>query len=165
MSKVTLQGNPIDIKGKFPAVGDKVPTFTLTDKDLGEKSLADFAGKRRVLNIVPSLDTGVCAASARTFNEKASSLDNTVVLVISADLPMAAARFCSTEGLENVITLSTFRHPEFAEVYGVAISSGPIAGLCARSVIVLDEQDKVLHAELVPEIAQEPDYDGALGVL
>ena len=165
MTAVTLQGNPIEIKGTFPAPGEKAPGFTLTGKELDEKSLADFAGKRKVLNIVPSLDTGVCAASARKFNEKASALDNTVVLVISADLPMAAGRFCSAEGLERVITLSTFRHPEFAEAYGVAISSGPITGLCARSVIVLDEQDKVMHAQLVPEIAQEPDYDAALGML
>ena len=165
MAQVTLQGNPVDVAGSFPAVGDPAPAFTLTSKDLEDKTLSDFAGKRKVLNIVPSVDTGVCAASARKFNVKAGGLDNTVVLVISADLPFAAARFCGAEGLDNVITLSTFRHQDFAANYGVAISSGPMTGLCARAVVVLDEQDKVLYSQLVPEIAEEPDYDTALAVL
>lgn len=165
MAQVTLQGNPVDVAGDLPGTGDKAPGFTLTNQDLEDKSLTDFAGKRKVLNIVPSVDTGVCAASARKFNEKAGGLDNTVVLVISADLPFAAARFCGAEGLDNVITLSTFRHPEFASAYGVAISSGPMTGLCARAVLVLDEKDQVLYTQLVSEITEEPDYEAALKVL
>ncbi|AJD49884.1 redoxin domain protein [Isoalcanivorax pacificus W11-5] len=162
MAQVKLKGAPQDVAGDFPKTGAQAPAFTLTAQDLSDKTLADYSGKRKVLNIVPSVDTGVCAASARKFNEKASSLDNTVVLVVSADLPFAAARFCGAEGLENVITLSTFRHPGFARDYGVALTSGPLAGLCARAVVVLDEQDKVIYTQLVEEITEEPDYDGAL---
>jgi len=140
------------------------PALSLAAGDLSDKTLADFAGKRKVLNIFPSVDTNVCAQSVRTFNERASSLDNAVVLCISADLPFAQARFCGAEGLDNVVSLSTFRS-SFARDWGVAIESGPLRGLTARAVIVLDENDKVLHAELVPEIAREPDYDAALAVL
>ena len=165
MATVTLKGNPIDVAGSFPQKGQKAPAFTLVAKDLKDVSLADYAGKRKVLNIVPSLDTAVCATSARKFNEKAGSLANAVVLVISADLPFAAGRFCSTEGLENVVTLSTLRGREFMKAYGVEITSGPLAGVTARGVVVLDENDTVLHAELVPEIAQEPNYDAALAAL
>ncbi|HYN02200.1 MAG TPA: thiol peroxidase [Vicinamibacteria bacterium] len=165
MATVTLKGNPIDVAGSFPQKGQKAPAFKLVAKDLKDVSLADYAGKRKVLNIVPSLDTAVCATSTRKFNEKAGSLANAVVLVISADLPFAAGRFCSTEGLENVVTLSTLRGREFMKAYGVEITSGPLAGVTARGVVVLDENDTVLHAELVPEIAQEPNYDAALAAL
>jgi thiol peroxidase len=165
MATVTLKGNPIDVAGSFPQKGQKAPAFKLVAKDLKDVSLADYAGKRKVLNIVPSLDTAVCATSTRKFNEKAGSLTNAVVLVISADLPFAAGRFCSAEGLNNVVTLSTLRGREFMKAYGVEITSGPLAGVTARGVVVLDENDKVLHAELVPEITQEPNYDAALAVL
>jgi thiol peroxidase len=165
MATVTLKGNPIDVAGSFPQKGQKAPAFKLVAKDLKDVSLADYAGKRKVLNIVPSLDTAVCATSTRKFNEKAGSLANAVVLVISADLPFAAGRFCSTEGLENVVTLSTLRGREFMKAYGVEITSGPLAGVTARGVVVLDENDTVLHAELVPEITQEPNYDAALAAL
>jgi thiol peroxidase len=165
MATVTLKGNPIDVAGSFPQKGQKAPAFKLVAKDLKDVSLADYAGKRKVLNIVPSLDTAVCATSTRKFNEKAGSLTNAVVLVISADLPFAAGRFCSTEGLENVVTLSTLRGREFMKAYGVEITSGPLAGVTARGVVVLDENDTVLHAELVPEITQEPNYDAALAAL
>ena len=164
MSKVTLQGNPVEIGGSFPAAGAAAPALSLAAGDLSDKTLTDFAGKHKVLNIFPSVDTNVCAQSVRTFNERASSLDNAVVLCISADLPFAQARFCGAEGLDNVVSLSTFRS-SFARDWGVAIESGPLRGLTARAVIVLDENDKVLHAELVPEIAREPDYDAALTVL
>ena len=165
MATVTLKGNPIDVAGAFPQKGQKAPAFKLVAKDLKDVSLADYAGKRKVLNIVPSLDTAVCATSTRKFNEKAGSLANAVVLVISADLPFAAGRFCSAEGLENVVTLSTLRGREFMKAYGVEITSGPLAGVTARGVVVLDENDTVLHAELVPEITQEPNYDAALAAL
>jgi thiol peroxidase len=165
MATVTLKGNPIDVAGSFPQKGQKAPAFKLVAKDLKDVSLADYAGKRKVLNIVPSLDTAVCATSTRKFNEKAGSLTNAIVLVISADLPFAAGRFCSAEGLNNVVTLSTLRGREFMKAYGVEITSGPLAGVTARGVVVLDENDKVLHAELVPEITQEPNYDAALAVL
>lgn len=165
MTTVTLGGNPIDVAGSFPKKGDGAAEFKLVGADLAEYGLASFAGQRKVLNIVPSLDTGVCAASTRKFNEKASSLANTVVLVISADLPFAAKRFCEVEGLANVKTLSTFRDAAFKGAYGVDITSGPLAGLTARAVVVLDADNKVLHAELVPEIKQEPDYEAALAVL
>ena len=165
MAKVTLKGNPIDVAGSFPQKGQKAPAFTLVAKDLKDVSLAEYAGKRKVLNIVPSLDTAVCATSTRKFNEKAGGLANTVVLVISADLPFASSRFCAAEGLNNVVTLSTMRGRDFLKAYGVEITSGPLTGVAARGVVVLDESDKVLHSELVPEITQEPNYDAALGAL
>ena len=165
MSVVTLGGNPVEVAGNFPQAGSAGADFSLVGADLASYSLASFAGKRKVLNIVPSLDTGVCATSTRKFNEKASTLSNTVVLVISGDLPFAAKRFCEVEGLQNVKTLSTFRDAAFKRAYGVDITSGPLTGLTARSVVVLDENNKVLHAELVSEIKNEPDYDAALKVL
>jgi len=165
MASVTLAGNPISVAGNFPKKGDTVPDFSLTAKDLKEVGLKDFAGKRKVLNIVPSLDTPVCAKSTRVFNEKAGSLGNTVVLVIAADLPFAMGRFCGAEGLNNVVTLSTFRNRDFHGKYGVDITDGPLRGVTARGVVVLDENNKVLHAELVPEIKQEPNYDAALAAL
>ena len=165
MSKVTLGGNPIEVSGRFPQPGDAAPAFSLTGADLADVGLAAFAGKRKVLNIVPSLDTPVCQASARKFNEAANGLANTVVLTISADLPFAMGRFCTTEGLDNVVTLSTMRGAEFKGNYGVDIKSGPLAGVTARAVVVLDENDTVKYAQLVPEIKTEPDYDAALAAL
>jgi len=165
MAKVTLGGNPITVAGNFPKKGDTATEFSLTGKDLKDVGLKDFAGKRKVLNIVPSLDTPVCAKSTRVFNEKAGSMPNTVVLVISADLPFAAGRFCTAEGIDNVVTLSTVRGGDFKTKYGVDIASGPLQGVTARAVIVLDGNNKVLHAELVPEIKQEPNYDAALAAL
>jgi thiol peroxidase len=165
MTTVTLGGNPLDVAGNFPQKGQSVPDFKLVGKDLKDVTLADFAGKRKVLNIVPSLDTAVCATSARKFNEKAAGLDNTVVLTISADLPFAMGRFCTTEGINNVVPLSTMRGREFLKNYGVELTSGPLAGVAARAVVVLDAGNKVLHAELVPEIKNEPNYDAALAAL
>lgn len=137
----------------------------LTNADMQDVTLADFPGQRKVLNILPSVDTPTCAASTRKFNELASTLDDTVVLIVSADLPFAAKRFCGAEGLDNVMTLSTFRHPEFHRDYGVALASGPLSGLTARAVVVLDAQDRMVHAQLVPEIKQEPDYNAAMAAL
>ncbi|MBA2659305.1 MAG: thiol peroxidase [Nitrosospira sp.] len=162
---VTLAGNPIKIEGTFPKVGDKAPAFLLVDKDLKDVTLADFAGMKKVLNIVPSLDTPVCATSTRKFNEKASNLNNTVVLIIAADLPFAMSRFCDVEGLDKVVVLSTMRGSEFMKNYGVAITDSPLAGITARAVVVVDENDNVIHAELVPEIKDEPDYEAALAAL
>jgi thiol peroxidase len=165
MANVTLGGNPITVNGNFPKAGDSAADFTLTGNDLKEVSLKDYAGKRKVLNIVPSLDTPVCQVSTRTFNQKASGLKDTVVLVISADLPFAAKRFCTTEGLDNVVSLSTFRNRDFHSKYGVDVADGALKGLTSRAVVVLDENDKVLYSELVPEIKEEPKYDAALAVL
>ena len=165
MASVTLGGNPITVAGNFPRKGDVAPEFTLTAKDLKDVGLKDFAGKRKVLNIVPSLDTPVCAKSTRVFNEKAGSAPDTVVLVISADLPFAAGRFCTAEGIDHVVTLSTLRGGDFKSRYGVDITSGPLKGVTARAVIVLDANNKVLHSELVPEIKQEPNYEAALAAL
>jgi thiol peroxidase len=165
MAQVTLGGNPITVAGSFLRKGDSAPEFSLTTKDLKDVGLKEFAGKRKVLNIVPSLDTPVCQKSTRVFNEKASGLTNTAVLVISADLPFAMGRFCGAEGLTNVVTLSTMRGRDFHHKYGVDITDGPLRGLTARGVVVLDENDRVLHAELVPEIKQEPNYDSALAAL
>ena len=165
MATVKHGGNPIEVAGNFPKVGDTAANFKLVNKDMTDVALADFAGKRKVLDIVVSLDTGICADSARKFNAAASKLGNAVVLVISADLPFASGRLCSAEKLDNVITLSTMRGWEFKKNYGVDIHSGPLTGLCARAVVVLDENNKVLHAELVPEIKQEPNYDAALAAL
>ena len=163
MAEITLQGNPIHTNGELPAVGSKAPDFTLTDTDLNDHALADWAGKKKLLSIVPSLDTPVCATSTRVFNERAR--DDAVMLVISADLPFAMGRFCGAEGVDNVIPLSMMRSRKFAKDYGVLITDGPLAGITARAVIVLDADDKVVHAELVPEIAQEPDYDAAMAAL
>lgn len=165
MATVTLRGAPIPVSGTLPPVGAIAPEFALTGKDLATVNLATYAGKRKVLNIVPSLDTPTCATSTRKFNQEAGQLANTVVLVISADLPFAMGRFCSTEGLENVVPLSTFRGRDFHFSYGVDIADGVLRGLTARAVLVLDENNHVIHAELVPEIAQEPDYAAALGAL
>ena len=165
MPSVTHKGSPIDVAGSFPKPGETAPPFTLVGKDLNDVTLDDFAGKRKVLDIVVSLDTGICAASARKFNETTGTLPNTVVLVISGDLPFAAGRFCTAEGLANVVPLSTFRGRQFLRDYGVEITSGKLVGLAARAVVVLDANDKVVYTELVPEIAQDPNYDAALAAL
>jgi thiol peroxidase len=162
MATVTLKGNPIHTNGELPAAGAPAPDFKLTNTDLKDVSLADFKGKKKILNIVPSLDTGVCATSTRKFNESGGKLADTVVLVISADLPFAMKRFCTTEGLANVVSLSMMRGKSFAKDYGVLLQDGPLAGLTARAVVVLDANDKVVYRELVPEIGQEPNYDAAL---
>jgi thiol peroxidase len=162
---VTFASNPVRVEGIFPKIGTKAPAFSLVDKDLNDISLTDFTNKKKVLNIVPSLDTPVCAISTRKFNEKASNLSNTVVLIISADLPFAMSRFCDAEGLDKIIVLSTMRGAEFMKDYGVAITDGPLGGITARAVIVLDESDNVIHAELVPEIKDEPNYEAALTAL
>ena len=165
MSQVTLGGKPVEVAGNLPAEGTHAPRFSLVNGELKDVTLAEFAGKRKVLNIVPSLDTAVCAESTRKFNKNAGEIANTVVLVISGDLPFASSRFCANEGLKNVIPLSTMRGRRFLRDYGVEITSGPLAGLAARAVIVLDEKDIVRHAELVSEISHEPDYGDALRAL
>jgi thiol peroxidase len=162
MAQVTLKGNPIHTNGELPAVGAKAPAFRLTAADLKDVTLEDYKGKKKILNIVPSLDTSVCATSTRKFNKEAGSLPGTVVLVVSADLPFAMKRFCTTEGLENVVPLSLMRDKKFAQDFGVLLTDGPLAGITARAVVVLDAQDKVIHCQLVPEIGQEPDYEAAL---
>jgi thiol peroxidase len=162
MAQVTLKGTPIQTNGELPAVGTKAPAFRLVTGDLKDVTLEDFKGKKKILNIVPSLDTSVCATSTRKFNQEAGSLPGTVVLIISADLPFASKRFCTTEGLQNVVPLSLMRSKAFAKDYGVLLQDGPLAGVTARAVVVLDENDKVVHSQLVPDIGQEPDYQAAL---
>jgi thioredoxin-dependent peroxiredoxin len=165
MATITLRGNAIQTNGDVPKVGADAPGFRLVGGDLKDVSLHDFAGKRKVLNIFPSVDTPTCATSVRKFNEKASALKDTVVLCISADLPFAQGRFCGAEGLKNVQNLSLMRGAAFAKDYGVLIENGPLAGLTARAVVVLDTDNKVLHSELVGEIANEPNYDAAIKAL
>lgn len=162
MAKIALHGNPIDTVGSLPVKGSQAPAFTLTAADMSDKSLRDFLGKRIVLNIFPSIDTPTCAMSVRRFNAEAAKLNNTVVLCISADLPFAQKRFCGAEGLNNVITLSTFRHPEFGDAYGVRITDGGLAGLMSRAIVAIDENSLVTYTQQVPEIGQEPDYPAAL---
>ena len=164
MAEITLGGNPIHTNGDLPAVGGPAPDFTLTKADFSAVSAADLAGRQVILNIFPSIDTGVCATSVRTFNERAAGLDATV-LCVSADLPPAAARFCGAEGIDNVSTASTFRNPEVLDAYGVRMTDGKLEGLAARAVVVIGADGNVAHAELVPEIAQEPDYDAAIAAL
>ena len=162
MTKIAFKGNPVETSGSLPKVGELAPDFTLVSSDLSEVSLSDFKGKNVVLNIFPSLDTGVCAASVRNFNKKAGSLDNTVVLGISADLPFASGRFCSTEGIENTIALSTYRDQSFAKDYGVLMNDGPLKGLNSRAVVVINPQGEVIYNQMVPEITEEPNYDSAI---
>ncbi len=164
MTDITLDGTPVHTHGSLPAVGAKAPGFTLVGNDLSPVSLADFAGSRLILNIFPSIDTGICAMSVRTFNERAAQLENTKVLCISRDLPFAQARFCGAEGIENVTVASDFR-TTFGENYGVTMINGPLEGLLARAVVVLDEKGNVVHSQLVPEIKQEPDYEAAIAAL
>ena len=165
MATVTLAGNPINTIGDLPAVGSQAPDFKLVDTSLNDRSLADFKGKKKLLNIVPSLDTPVCAISTRKLDQHYAEAKNAVMLIISADLPFAQQRFVDGEGLKNVVPLSMMRSRDFAKDYGVLITDGPLAGITARAVVVLDENDKVLYTELVPEIKQEPDYDKALAAL
>ncbi len=165
MATITFKGNPIQTAGSLPKVGSTAPAFKLTGSDLSDAGLEAFPGKKKVLNIVPSLDTPVCALSAERFNREAGALADTVILNISADLPFAQKRFCDSHSLKNVVNLSTLRSPEFGKVYGVQIVSGPLAGLMSRAVLVLDRDNKVIHAEQVPEIAQEPNYEAVLFAL
>jgi thiol peroxidase len=165
MAQITLQGNPIETVDSLPGVNTQAPEFTLTRTDLSDCRLSDFAGQTVVLNIFPSIDTSVCAASVRRFNAEASNYDNTVVLCVSADLPFAHQRFCEGEGLDRVIPLSVFRSPDFGKNYGVTIASGPIAGLLSRAIVIIDKEGRIVYTEQVPEIAQEPDYEAALQVL
>lgn len=165
METIYFKGTPCHTYGMIPRVGEKAPCFNLVTQDLAEIHCADFAGKRVVMNIFPSLDTAVCAASVRRFNQEASKLDNTVVLCVSMDLPFAASRFCTTEGLKNVLTGSAFRSPVFAQKYGLQIVDGPLAGLLARAVLVIDENRNIIYSDLVEEITNEPDYQGALDIL
>jgi thiol peroxidase len=165
MSQVKFKGEPVEVEGTFPVRDAQAPAFTLVGKSLADVTLSSYAGQRKVLNIFPSIDTGVCAASVRRFNELAAKLSDTVVLCISADLPFAQSRFCGAEGLERVVTLSTMRGREFLAGYGVALATGPLAGLAARAVVVLDADNRVLHAQLVDELTNEPDYDAALAAL
>jgi thiol peroxidase len=161
MATITLKGNEIHTNGELPAVGSAAPDFHLVDTELNDRRLADYKGRKKLLNIVPSLDTPVCATSTRKFNDHAAEKD-AVMLVIAADLPFAMSRFCTGEGVDKVIPLSMMRSRNFAKDYGVLIEDGPLAGITARAVVVIDEHDKVVYTEMVPEIAQEPDYDAAL---
>jgi len=165
MAQITLKGNPIQTSGNLPPVGAPAPDFRLTKSDLSDVSLADFGGKVKVLSINPSLDTAVCAASLRKFNERAGELGNAVVLNVSRDLPFAAKRFCETEGIDHAVAVSEFRNRDFGAAYGIDIVDGPLAGALARAIVVIDGDDKVVYTELVPEIAQEPNYDAALAAL
>lgn len=165
MATITLRGNQIHTTGELPKAGSQAPDFALVDGKLANKTLADFAGKKKLLSIVPSLDTPVCALSTKKFNDHAKAHPNTVMLMISADLPFAQGRFCTAEGTANVVPLSMMRSRKFAKDYGVLIEDGPLAGITARAIVVLDEKNKVVHSELVPEIAQEPNYEAALKAL
>lgn len=165
MAQITFKGNPVHTAGDLPKVGSEAPNFNLTASDLSEKSLSDYRGKNVVLNIFPSVDTGVCAQSVRTFNEKVSSVDNTVVLCISKDLPFALSRFCAAEGLDNVETLSDFKTDAFNNSYGVKMIDGPLEGLLSRAVVVINPEGKVAYNEQIPEIGQEPNYENAMNVL
>jgi thiol peroxidase len=159
MATVTFKGSEVKTNGSLPAVGTTAPDFKLVGAGLNEISIADFKGKRVVLNIFPSIDTGVCAASVRNFNKLAAATDNVVVICVSKDLPFAASRFCGAEGLDKVITASDFRYNNFATDYGVLMTDGPLAGLMARSVVAFDENGKVVYNQLVPEITEEPNYE------
>jgi thiol peroxidase len=165
MSQIHFKGNPFNTAGALPGPGETAPDFTLTKSDLSDFALGQYRGKRVVLNIFPSLDTPVCAASVRRFNAEASKLENTAVLCISKDLPFAQKRFCAAEGLDNVVTASEYKDDSFSRRYGVKILDGPLAGLFSRAVVVVDENGKILHSEQVPEITQEPDYAAALQAL
>ncbi len=165
MATITLKGTPIDTIGDLPSVGATAPDFMLTKRDLSETTLSDFTGKRIILNIFPSIDTPVCATAVRRFNEEASKLENTVVVCVSADLPFAHERFCGAEGIDDVLSLSSFRSESFGKDYGVQITSGPLTGLLSRAIVIIDTDGKVIYTEQVPEIAQEPHYEAALAAL
>ncbi len=165
MADITLHGNACNTNGELPSVGHAAPDFQLVDKDLNDVTLATFAGKKKLISIVPSLDTGVCATSTKVFNERLSSRADVVVLIVSADLPFAQGRFCGAEGVDNVVTLSMMRSRNFAKDYGMLIQDGPLAGITGRAVVVLDEGNKVVYTQLVPEIGDEPNYDAAIAAL
>lgn len=165
MATVTLHGEPLRTSGDLPDIGSNAPDFRLVDTSLNIRSLADFSGQRKVINIAPSLDTPVCAAQARRFDREAAALDNTAVLVVSADLPFAQARFADAEGVDHVTFLSMVRSEDFGRAWGILLEDGPLAGICARAVVVLDESDQVIHSQLVEEISDEPDYDAVLAKL
>ncbi|OHX66764.1 thiol peroxidase [Flammeovirga pacifica] len=165
MAQITLKGNAIQTIGELPAIGSSAPDFSLVKSDLSDIKLSDFAGKKVILNIFPSVDTGTCAMSTRTFNEKASSLDNTVVICVSKDLPFAFGRFCGAEGIEDVLTGSSFRDTSFEDAYGLKITTGPLTGLCSRSIVVIDENGKVAYTEQVTETVDEPNYEAAIAAL
>lgn len=165
MATITLQGNEIHTNGDLPSIGDKAPDFQLVNKDLANVNLGEFAGKKKLLSIVPSLDTPVCATSTKKFSEFVANRDDIVVIIISSDLPFAMSRFCTSESLANVVTLSMMRNRDFAKDYGVLIQDGPLAGITARAVVVLDNENDVVYSQLVGEIAEEPDYDAALATL
>jgi Peroxiredoxin len=162
MAKTAFKGNPVNTSGNLPSKGSKAPEFSLVKSDLGTLTLSELKGKKLILNIFPSLDTSVCAASVRKFNQLAAGKENAKVLAISKDLPFAHGRFCTTEGITNVVTLSGFRDEKFGKKYGVLMNDGPLAGLYARSIVVIDETGKVIYTQLVPDITQEPDYDSAM---
>ncbi|MBP1616187.1 MAG: tpx [Bacteroidetes bacterium] len=155
----------VNVAGELPSTGTAAPEFTLVKGDLSEVTLKDLKGKKLLLNIFPSIDTGVCAASVRKFNKEAAGLDNTIVLAVSVDLPFAAGRFCAAEGIQNVVTASAFRNPEFAQAYGILMADGPLKGLLARSVVVIDADGTVAYTQLVPEVTEEPNYEAALAAL
>jgi thiol peroxidase len=165
MARITLKGNPINTVGTLPAVGSKAPDFKLTKTDLSDTSLKDFQGRKMILNIFPSIDTGVCATSVRKFNQEAAKLSNIAIVGVSKDLPFAHARFCAAEGIKNVLTTSDLREASFGKAYGVTIADGPMAGLLSRAIVVIDETGKVIYTEQVPEITQEPNYQKALDAL
>jgi thioredoxin-dependent peroxiredoxin len=165
MAKITLKGNEVNTFGYLPENGSIAPAFTAVNDSLEEVSLSDYRGKKVVLNIFPSLDTGTCAASVRKFNEEAQDLENTVVIDVSMDLPFAHSRFCGAEGLNNVVSVSVFRTPEFGEKYGVKMVDGPLKGLMSRAVVIIDEEGKIIYTQQVPEIVNEPDYQDALKAL
>ena len=165
MAQTALKGSPVNLAGDLPAVGSTAPDFKLVAGDLSDKSLADYAGKKKLLNIVPSLDTPTCATSTKKFNQAMAGKSDAVALVISADLPFASGRFCDAEGIKNVVNLSMMRSRNFGKDYGVLIEDGPLAGITARAVVVLDADNKVVYTQLVPEITEEPDYDAALAAL
>lgn len=165
MATISLKGSPVNTSGNLPAIGSQAPDFKLTKTDLSEASLKDFSGKKVVINIFPSLDTSVCAASVRKFNAEAENLPNTVVLTVSKDLPFAHNRFCTVEGLKNVVPLSEFRDDNFSASYGVKITDGPLRGVMSRAVVVVDTTGKVVYTEQVPEITTEPNYDAALNAV
>lgn len=165
MATVTLHGNPVNTNGKLPANGSQAPDFVLVDQELNNRSLSDYAGRRKLLNIFPSVDTPTCATSTRKFNEAAAKTTDAALLMISADLPFAMGRFCTAEGIDRVTPLSMMRSRNFAKDYGVLIEDGPLEGIATRAVVVVDEKDRVVYSELVGEIADEPDYDKALAAL
>ena len=165
MAKITFKGSPIQTQGELPTVGSAAPDFTLTASDLSDKHLSEKKRKKVLLNIFPSVDTGTCAASVRTFNQNATALDNTVVIGISMDLPFAQGRFCAAEGIDNVIVLSEYKDSSFSDAYGVKFSSGPLEGLLSRAVVVIDENGDVVYTEQVAEVTEEPNYENALAAL